>query len=624
MFRKTFTIFLMVALLLCLNGYAGKYNFKRVQKVSPEMEAKWQQKLNNIKITSTPTVQIQSFELGRTWYDYACNTTLGRMTDYALDSQDGQDGIHFAYMKQFPQSAERIVNYDYFDLNLRFFFGNSSVKDNTTRTGWGRVANGRSDEVLLVHHGEGLHLWQDAGEVNYSFSLATPILLGAPEPNANAFPQIHRFGDYVIFGGNFYWEDGGDVIDGDDTLLVSSDYMQTWTSGKRPPLPPRATDGGSVEVTPVFNPQNLNEIAYCYAPDTVDNQGPESIGLGGTILATLQDWQTTPWVWDQVLIQRDDEIFPGNLQLIIENFSQMNYLYTQDGNFHVVYGAVQGVLDTATSSLIDYYPILYWNKENDQLVELTDKLHSTPTDTTIIEGLGDFRPGNGLGNSYAHIAEGPNGDLLVVWQQWENDGPDILITQVGTGGNEIFMTDFYGAYSPDGGDSWTEPFFVAGTANQSDVFPYIPSTFMWNAAGDSFYIDLLYMVDSDPGVSLFDGNNNPSECIWYYERVAIKPPTITAIGDEFHSVVDRFELTQNYPNPFNPTTTIKFYLPKTSKVTIDVFNTLGQKVATVVDKKMKSGKNEIVFDASEFASGIYYYRMSAEDFSMTKKMVLMK
>ncbi|MCW8804792.1 MAG: T9SS type A sorting domain-containing protein [Ignavibacteriaceae bacterium] len=86
----------------------------------------------------------------------------------------------------------------------------------------------------------------------------------------------------------------------------------------------------------------------------------------------------------------------------------------------------------------------------------------------------------------------------------------------------------------------------------------------------------------------------------------------------------QFELSQNYPNPFNPSTTINFSIPQSSNVTLKVFNTLGQEVATLVNQNMESGVHTINFDASALNSGIYFYRLDAGQYSDVRKMTLIK
>ncbi|MBK6913953.1 MAG: T9SS type A sorting domain-containing protein [Ignavibacteriales bacterium] len=85
-----------------------------------------------------------------------------------------------------------------------------------------------------------------------------------------------------------------------------------------------------------------------------------------------------------------------------------------------------------------------------------------------------------------------------------------------------------------------------------------------------------------------------------------------------------YSLDQNYPNPFNPSTTIRFSLPEASIVKIKVFNALGEEVASLADKLYEPGSHEIIFNAVDLTSGIYFVRMEAGAFISTKKITLMK
>jgi len=91
-----------------------------------------------------------------------------------------------------------------------------------------------------------------------------------------------------------------------------------------------------------------------------------------------------------------------------------------------------------------------------------------------------------------------------------------------------------------------------------------------------------------------------------------------------NNVVKDYNLMQNYPNPFNPTTTINFALPKTGLVTLKVYNLIGQEVATLVNEVKNAGRYSVDFDASDLSSGIYFYRVSVNDFNDVKKMILVK
>lgn len=85
-----------------------------------------------------------------------------------------------------------------------------------------------------------------------------------------------------------------------------------------------------------------------------------------------------------------------------------------------------------------------------------------------------------------------------------------------------------------------------------------------------------------------------------------------------------FLLNQNYPNPFNPSTEIRFSLPQAEMVTLEVFDMIGRKVATLVNTEMSAGIHQATFDASNLSSGIYLYRLQAGSFVRTEKMMLIK
>jgi hypothetical protein len=100
--------------------------------------------------------------------------------------------------------------------------------------------------------------------------------------------------------------------------------------------------------------------------------------------------------------------------------------------------------------------------------------------------------------------------------------------------------------------------------------------------------------------------------------------TITGVFQEANVMPKTYSLAQNYPNPFNPSTTISYSIPEAANVTVKVFNLLGQEVATLLDHQQNAGSYKLVFDASRFATGVYFYQLRAGDFTNIKKMVLLK
>jgi hypothetical protein len=99
---------------------------------------------------------------------------------------------------------------------------------------------------------------------------------------------------------------------------------------------------------------------------------------------------------------------------------------------------------------------------------------------------------------------------------------------------------------------------------------------------------------------------------------------ISGIGHPVSSHPASFRLEQNYPNPFNPNTIINYELPITNDVELSIYNVLGQKVVTLVSEKQKAGYHQVEWDASRFATGVYFYILRAGDYRDVKKMVLLK
>jgi hypothetical protein len=100
---------------------------------------------------------------------------------------------------------------------------------------------------------------------------------------------------------------------------------------------------------------------------------------------------------------------------------------------------------------------------------------------------------------------------------------------------------------------------------------------------------------------------------------------MTAVEKERNSSISGFRLMQNYPNPFNPVTVIGYQLSAVSDVQLQIYNILGQKVATLVSGRQGAGTYQVRWDGSDLNSGIYVYRLTTDNgFSAAKRLVLMK
>ena len=101
--------------------------------------------------------------------------------------------------------------------------------------------------------------------------------------------------------------------------------------------------------------------------------------------------------------------------------------------------------------------------------------------------------------------------------------------------------------------------------------------------------------------------------------------TLTDVNYNISSQIpDNYSLSQNYPNPFNPKTNIKYSIPKHGYISLKVYNQLGQEISIIFEGYSRAGVYEVVFDGTGLASGVYFYRLLADDYAITKKLILLK
>jgi hypothetical protein len=99
---------------------------------------------------------------------------------------------------------------------------------------------------------------------------------------------------------------------------------------------------------------------------------------------------------------------------------------------------------------------------------------------------------------------------------------------------------------------------------------------------------------------------------------------VMPVEKEENILPSEYSLSQNYPNPFNPTTKIRYEIPEGSFITIKVYDVLGREIETLLNEEKPVGSYEVEFNAAKLSSGIYFYRLHANDFTQIRKMILLK
>lgn len=157
--------------------------------------------------------------------------------------------------------------------------------------------------------------------------------------------------------------------------------------------------------------------------------------------------------------------------------------------------------------------------------------------------------------------------------------------------------------------------YEAGSINEFPIVvsnPRYPLTLLWQPALD---IPTCELVVNGRPLQLGELGairlNGPLQSLALRVNIKESKPT-------------QYQLEQNFPNPFNPSTTIHYALPRQSKVTLKIFDVLGKEVATLVDEVQEAGYKEIKWEALSLPSGVYYYRISAGEYTASKQMMLVK
>ncbi|MFQ3597685.1 MAG: T9SS type A sorting domain-containing protein [Chloroherpetonaceae bacterium] len=236
-------------------------------------------------------------------------------------------------------------------------------------------------------------------------------------------------------------------------------------------------------------------------------------------------------------------------------------------------------------------------------------------DTTKIQAIfgsdwtGYLRPGGAITQvnhfpiDYPTIGLTPDGALHCVFVVARPD--------TAAGGRNYYTVAY--TKSVDDGATWSAPRLLETNPNMDFRYPSVAEVNPNNA-----FINVVYQQDPIPGSSAFNDAAPVSRAQLLYQKVS------TLSTRENVTRVTNYALAQNYPNPFNPTTNISYVLPKAENVSLKVYDVLGREVATLVNEVKAAGAYTVPFNASNLASGVYFYKLQAGSFVQTKKMMLVK
>jgi len=489
-------------------------------------------------------------------------------------------------------TADRGTFFSYFD-------GTSwtpMTKVETLRRGWSNIsalADGRS--VTVSHQ---------ANEVNVDaapgLGIWTSTLTGFATTTAAIWARL--------------------TVDGKDNIIVVS----TINGGTNP------TGVGFAKDIAISRDGGATFVKRSLIPDTsvfkpsfsADDQSLDS--FGDKVAFAVADFGRDIHLWESAdngntwtyrnLTNYPNDIPVGAIQS--RPWDTCDLLYDNAGNLHIFWEAILATQDTAGTAInLDYsidIGIQHWSQAAafSQAVAYADIPNGTQ-DMLLLAAGEPFDQTNAdmtfLGQPQGGVDA--QGNLYLLFAALSPNDMDTDSTH---------FTDLYAVGSKDGGKTWGSPVNITNTPKSEDLWASLARNI-----GDS--LRFVYQSDGTTGNSIQAGGAGPSTFLYFAIHKSRIPLGPTAVEENDPSKIPAaFALRQNYPNPFNPATTIDFSLPANANVKLEIYNALGQKVATLIDGKVAAGSHTVNWNAANVPSGLYFYKLEAENFSQTRKMVLMK
>ncbi len=598
MIKRLSVLFFAIAFVFTAVAQDRNVGQEKMQTPDPTFQAPVSQSTTLEKVNAVGELFMQSD------YDYGGNNVIPKMIDIAdIDQTDNLDPFFVGMRRDntVTPAVARFIPFGYkaFGAPIDVF----SAFNPAQSLGWGTTqlcVGGPLDGKALVMAHAGGTSWH---------SVIDLVNLEPVQP----FPS-------VTFGGNFpdfYYHSDGTIWTGntDGMIRKSTDQGGSFTDvamiGAGDPNV-TITIGSGPSENPIYGAAGGQYMATVGAWALIDTVAQDD----GVYWYGTNDFGAT---WNGLVIGKDGYFGSvannANLAPFFENFGQLNANLDETGTTHLVMNGYGAGINTQGDT-VDAFPLLYWNSNAAEWLEISVPAIAFEPGTT----LADLRPGNGIGQSYPSVSVTNDGQIVfVIWTAPEYTGAvGASAINIYAGTASIFYTDLHWSVSTDGGTTWSAP-SVIGDPNVSETYANVARRLEVTPTGDVI-AHFVYFVDAIPGTSLFAGGNENAVGDWMYHSA-----TIATVGvDENPTLVNNFNLEQNYPNPFNPSTTIKYSVAERSNVNIKVYDMLGKEVANLVNTVKEAGSHEVSFNASNLASGMYVYTITAGNFTSSKKMMLMK
>lgn len=545
-------------------------------------------------------------EIGNTYYDLQSNVSCqNRFHVY----DDGTMGAAWTYGLAFPNFSDRGTGYNYFDGTSWGPFPTARIE--TIRAGWPSYAPyGENGEMVVSHNFANGTLFVEKRNQKGTGAWTESILAG-PESQPISWPRATTSGinHDVIHNLAITWPvaNSGTIYQGLDGALLYS----------------RSTDGGAT-----WNPQNvildgLDASFYTgFSADQYEWAASDDDHIAFLVGDSWQDFVLMKSSdggdsWTKTVIWEHPYPFwaTGTVTDTFYCIDGAHHLAFDSENIvHVVFGINRAYSDGTNSY---WFPLVdglgYWNENR-------------PTFSNGMDALNPYGdPGTELVDDYSLIGWSQDINNNGTWDILGDVGlyylspssmPQITITE----DDEIYVvfssvTETYNngtqdyrhlwaRYSPNG-DFWGP--FRHLTSDLIHIFDecVFPSV----ASYTDDYLYLIYQTDIEPGLAVRGDLDPYGDNLIRFMKVDISD---IFVSDESQKAVNDYDVLQNFPNPATGLTTINVNIRKDTQLTVELLNTIGQKVMTVDAGNVKPGMNSIVLDVSALSPGMYFYKIKTD------------
>lgn len=584
---------------------------------------------NNFQTTANPYVSsnsnkaVNEEQIGATRYDLQTNNSVqNRFYRYA----DGTMAGTWTYGISDPSFADRGTGYNYFDGTSWAAMPTERIE--SVRTGWPSYAPyGADGEIVVAHNGstglniairtsKGTGTWTESELVGPVTSGGTTALLWprmtTSGPTHNII-HILACTDQAATGSHYTYQgqelalvysrstDGGVTWDPENVVLSAMDSLHYVGFG-----------GDTYD----WAESKGDTLAFIVGDNWIDLFLMKSTDGGDTWTKTVIFQHPYPMWTDAVLTLDTPYVCDGGHSVTLDN----------NGDAHVFFGIMRVMNDVADDDATSYFPYIdglgYWNESMTTYTDVTpDVVYANGTlpgflydidGNDTIDFLAAVSPALPFGAYYLSLTSMPNaaidadGNIFLVYASYMetlNDGVQ--------GYRHLIARK-----SEDGGATWSNfSDLNAGIMHEYDecVFPSVaPIT------DENIY--LIYQADANPGLAVRGDEDLYGDNQIIYLSVA-KTDIGTNIGiNEVNSNV--FSVSQIYPNPFKETATINVTLSNTSKLSLEIYNIMGQKVYGISKGNVGAGTHTFTINANNLNSGIYFYTVRANGNAVTKKMIV--